>query len=187
MAVTYFKRYRMEKDLRDLPQNLQVRLPDQYFFEAWSEKWLRDHGVVKWQSFRYELDANVFPCLGDRDGCIRLMREISSSNSFIPSATWLIVYRHPETGEAEPCATIQGLRSDAGLGCIQNVGVTEEHRGIGLGTGLLAQALIGFRNDGCRRVQLEVTAQNTGAVRLYERLGFRRVETLFKIADVVTA
>jgi ribosomal protein S18 acetylase RimI-like enzyme len=35
-------------------------------------------------------------------------------------------------------------------------------------------------------VQLEVTVQNTGAVRLYERLGFKRVETLFKIAEVVT-
>ena len=31
------------------------------------------HAEVKYKSFREELDSNVFPCLGDREGCRRLM------------------------------------------------------------------------------------------------------------------
>jgi len=187
MTVTYFKRYRMEKDLRDLPLNLSPRLPVDYFFVPWNDRLVREHGEVKWQSFRFELDANVFPCLGDKDGCVRLMRDIAGRNNFIAAATWMIIYRDPNSGIDEPCATIQGLRADHNLGSIQNVGVTASHRGHGIGSSILLQSLVGFRNVGCQRVQLEVTVQNAGAIRLYERLGFKRVETLFKIAEVVIA
>jgi GNAT superfamily N-acetyltransferase len=187
MTVTYFKRYRMEFDLRELPLVRSNLLPANYYFAPWHDKLTRDHADVKWQSFRFELDANVFPCLGDRDGCLKLMRDISGRHNFIPAATWLVLYRDPDTNQEEPCATIQGLRTDAGLGSIQNIGVLAPHRGNGLGSALLMQSLHGFRSAGCQRVQLEVTVQNKGAVRLYERLGFRRVETLFKVAEIVTA
>lgn len=187
MTVTYFKRYRMEKDLRDLAANHSALLPTNYFFLPWHEKYVREHAEVKWHSFRFELDANVFPCLGEKDGCLRLMRDISNRKNFVASSTWLIVFRDPSTGREEPCATIQGLRSDYYVGSIQNIGVTMPHRGLGLGSALLHQSLLGFKSVGCDRVQLEVTVQNTGAVRLYERLGFKRVETLFKVAEVVTA
>jgi ribosomal protein S18 acetylase RimI-like enzyme len=46
---------------------------------------------------------------------------------------------------------------------------------------------VGFRDAGIRRVYLEVTAQNTGAVRLYQRLGFRLIKTVYKAADVAYA
>jgi ribosomal protein S18 acetylase RimI-like enzyme len=32
-------------------------------------------------------------------------------------------------------------------------------------------------------VSLEVTVENAGAVRLYQRLGFRRVRTVYKVVD----
>ena len=61
------------------------------------------------------------------------------------------------------------------------------HRGKGLGTALLRRALTGFCEVGLERAMLEVTAQNSGAVRLYQRLGFRRVKTVYKAAEVVYA
>jgi ribosomal protein S18 acetylase RimI-like enzyme len=67
------------------------------------------------------------------------------------------------------------------------VGVIPEHRGQGLGTVLLFQALRGFKQAGLRRAFLEVTAQNTGAVRLYERLGFKTTKTVYKAAEVAFA
>ena len=41
-------------------------------------------------------------------------------------------------------------------------------------------ALHGFAQAGLARGQLEVTAHNDAAVRLYRRLGFRRTKTLYK-------
>ena len=69
----------------------------------------------------------------------------------------------------------------------ENLGITPPHRGKGLGSGLLRHALLGFREIGLRRAFLEVTAQNSGALRLYQRLGFRRVRTVYKAAEVAYA
>ncbi|MEO8498398.1 MAG: GNAT family N-acetyltransferase, partial [Planctomycetota bacterium] len=57
----------------------------------------------------------------------------------------------------------------------------------GLGTHLLHRALRGFKEAGLTKAYLEVTAQNTGAVKLYHRLGFRRAKTVYKAADVAYA
>src|SRR5262249_9066660 len=78
------------------------------------------------------------------------------------------------------CGSVQGLRERSGLGAIQNLGVTPAHRGRGLGSALLLQALHGFARAGLARALLEVTAQNDGALRLYRRHGFRCVKTLYK-------
>lgn len=159
-------------------------LPDGYRLSPWSSRQLVDHAEVKFESFREEIDAHVFPCLGDLDGCRNLMREIAGRKDFVPAATWLACRQTEFSSVIQPVGTIQGLRSGQREGAIQNIGVHPNFRGLGLGTALIDAALSGFRQCGCRSVHLEVTVQNTAAIRLYERLGFRRVETLFKIADV---
>ena len=44
-------------------------------------------------------------------------------------------------------------------------------------------SLHGFRASGATQVYLEVTADNSRAVRLYQRLGFRKMKTLYKAVD----
>ena len=48
-------------------------------------------------------------------------------------------------------------------------------RGRGLGTALIGHAADVFARRGHRELRLKVEAGNAGALRLYERLGFRRV------------
>src|SRR5204863_38089 len=131
---------------------------------------------AKFFSFRTEIDANVFPCLGDYDGCLRLMNEIVRKDGFLPCATWLIAADDDLNGQGDEgfsyVGTIQGIRDRSGLGAVQNLGIVPEHRGRGLGSLLMLKALEGFQRAGLRRVFLEVTAQNEGAIRLYQRLGF---------------
>lgn len=158
--------------------------PVGYRLLSWAPRLSQYHAQVKFLSFRDEIDSHVFPCLGDLDGCLALMREISGRKDFVPQATWLMVNDRQSGGSPHPVGTIQGLRSGAREGAIQNIGVHPEYRHLGLGTYLIQAAIQGFREAGCRKVHLEVTAQNAAAIRLYERLGFRRVETLFKIAEV---
>ncbi len=184
MGLTYFKRYKMEVRLEQVEFDSPV-LPGDFQLQPWSPGLLNDHALVKWESFRSEIDSHVFPCLGEREGCARLMREISSRSNFVPEATWLVSHQTPTSWQA--CGTIQGLMLSSREGAIQNLGVHPDFRDRGLGRALLSSALAGFRSVGCTHVQLEVTVQNTAAVRLYERMGFRRIETLFKVADVVYA
>lgn len=181
MSVSYFKRYRMEMDLRGR-RPIEPFAPSGYRLQPWTPNLLYDHADVKYLSFRDEIDADVFECLGDLDGCQRLMREISQKDGFLTSATWLA--STTEGYDGAPCGTIQGIRTASKCGAIQNVGIVPAHRGRGIGTALILAALWGFQQSGITRVYLEVTAQNDGAVRLYKRLGFRRTKTLFKAVEL---
>jgi ribosomal protein S18 acetylase RimI-like enzyme len=183
MPITYFKRYRMEFD-GDRPLFASPPVPGDYRLYAWSSALFDAHVDAKFHSFRQEIDANVFPCFLEREGCERLMREITQRHGFVPQATWLLSHEPRQHARPEPCGTVQGLIDDSGLGALQNLGVAPQHRGRGLGSLLLHRALEGFRAAGIERVYLEVTAQNLGAVRLYQRLGFRKVRTVYKAAEV---
>lgn len=183
MVLTYFKRFRMEIDLSvDLLS--EPKLPPGYRFVPWDPRLLAVHADTKYQSFRTEIDANVFPCLGEADGCLRLMREIVRKEGFLPAATWLIAHCDRAAGNLDYCGTIQGIRDRSGCGAIQNLGITPEHRGKGLGSALLLKGLQGFYRSGLARGFLEVTAQNEGAIRLYRRMGFRKARTVYKAVEV---
>jgi ribosomal protein S18 acetylase RimI-like enzyme len=153
----------MEIDLGKTPGS-PVAVPQPYSLSAWSDSLVEAHAEAKFSSFCYEIDANVFPCLGNREGCYRLMCEIARRDGFLPKATWLLE-RTGHDGTAEVCGTIQGVRDGRGFGAVQNLGITPAHRGLGLGTALLFQTLRGFQEAGLRQAYLEVTAQNVRAVR----------------------
>jgi GNAT superfamily N-acetyltransferase len=180
MALSYFKRYRMEIDLVGRP--LSAEPPPGFRLVSWDESLVEVHAETKYHSFREEIDANVFPCLGDYAGCLRLMSEICQKPGFLPGATWLLAHVS-DMGVTEYCGTIQGIQDRTRTGAIQNLGITPEYRGRGLGTCLMYAALEGFRRAGLRRAFLEVTAQNEGAIRLYRRLGFAKAKTVYKVTE----
>ncbi len=175
MAITYYKRFRMEVDLDEPPPS--AVLPEDFAWVPWRESLIDQHAEVKFLSFRDEVDAHVFPCLGDRFGCQRLMREIRRKPGFLPGATWLIACAEGYV------ATVQGVADRGQIGAIQNLGVVPCYRGMGLGKALIRQALSGFRGAGLRRAYLEVTAENSSAVMMYREVGFRRAKTLYKAVD----
>lgn len=210
MGMTYFRRYRMELSLREVDPMVDWTVStdrngssddastpsegyaggrhsnDQYEMVRFDEGLIRDHAQAKYQSFRSEMDSDVFPCLGRRDGCLRLMREIANRATFVPGATWLVQYRDRPGGRPMPVATVQGIEQD-GWGAIQNLGVIPEHRGRGLGRRLMQRAAVGFLAAGIDKMNLEVTTANTHAVRLYERIGFRPTQVVYKACEVVGA
>jgi ribosomal protein S18 acetylase RimI-like enzyme len=179
LDITYYKRYRMEINLagRQFPPHA---VPKDYRLLAWDDSLLEAFVTAKYNSFRGELDSNVFPSLSTLEGCRQLMTEITGKPGFLPGATWLAVYSPPGDNPPEYCGTIQGIRDKFGLGAIQNVGLTAPHRGKGLGTCLILRCLEGFRRAGLFLAHLEVTSQNARAIELYRRLGFVTVKTIYK-------
>jgi ribosomal protein S18 acetylase RimI-like enzyme len=184
-TVRYYKRYQMEVDLRRWRRPAVAVRPG-YRLLSWTPDLVDDHAEVKFISFRDELDAVVFPCLGDLASCRRLMQEICERDGFVPEATWLALYAPAGARTAEPCGTIQAIRTERHRANIQNIGVTPHHRGGGVGGAMIAASLAGLHQVGVTKVVLEVTAENNAAVRLYRRLGFRVVKTLYKSCDDAT-
>jgi len=180
MGVTYYKRFRMEIDLQRVALE-EARLPEGFEFVPWHSSLISRHATVKHESFRSEVDSDVFPCLGEFSGCLNLMSEIAQRASFVPQATWLI----SNLGDrgAEDAGTIQGIIQAGGWGAVQNVGVAPEFRGLGLGRALILKCLQGFLGARVPRVYLEVTARNTPAVALYRSVGFRLARTTYKAVD----
>ncbi len=116
------------------------------------------------------------------------MKEISHKNGFLPEATWLLCTDEPNSRgvvSRRLCGTVQGVIDNQYFGAIQNLGIVPELRGRGLGTCLLYRALAGFAAHGVQRTMLEVTSQNESAVRLYKRLGFSKIRTVYKVIDAV--
>jgi ribosomal protein S18 acetylase RimI-like enzyme len=180
MQLSYFKRFRMEIDLtgRDL-----APAPSRFRFLPWDDTLLNAFARAKFLSFRHEFDTNVFPCLGEYEGCRRLMNEIAGKPGFLPGATWLAVRSDNPAGRLEYCGTVQGVCDERGFGAIQNLGVVAAYRRDGLGMNLLLRALGGFRKAGVRRAWLEVTAQNNRAIRLYRRAGFITTKVVYKTTE----
>ena len=183
MGATYFKRYRMHIRLHALLFPLPT-LPIGYQLLPWNRNHLYSHADAKYRSFLGEIDAHVFPCLGDLPSCYRLMEEIAQKPGFLPEATWLAVYAASPESPLQYCGTVQGIADDRLNGGIQNLGVTPDHRGMGLGRALLLKSLEGFWRSGMQWGSLEVTAQNAMAVSLYRKLGFRRTKTVYKAVEV---
>jgi ribosomal protein S18 acetylase RimI-like enzyme len=167
----YFKRFRMERSLVPPPEPI-APLPG-FRLVGWKDHLLDLHADTLFRSFADDPDGKVFPNLASVDGCRFLMRAVWGLQGFCPAACWLVA------GPDGYAGAVQGVVDSDGLGAIQNLGVTPDARGRGLGAALLAAALGGFHRAGVRWCYLEVTADNDPAVRLYRRFGFRKTRVKY--------
>lgn len=153
-------------DAADLP--LPATMPAGYALRAFEPgrdepEWLRvnaaafaDHpeqGRMTLDDLRQREDESWF----DPAGFLLAVREEDPDG--VAGFHWTKV--HPGDGERAP------------LGEVYAVGVAPEHRGTGLGRALTAAGVNHLAHQGLPEVMLYVDGDNTGALRLYERLGFR--------------
>jgi ribosomal protein S18 acetylase RimI-like enzyme len=88
---------------------------------------------------------------------------------FHPQASWSAFPR----GRAEMCGLILTSEVNRGVGHVTQVCAAPEFQGLGLGYELMRQALESFRQAGYQGLSLTVTAANTAATALYDRMGFQ--------------
>lgn len=92
--------------------------------------------------------------------------------------------RHLHSATAVVLAAVDGsgllgkavvfFRGNSGIARLYSIAVSNEARGRGLGEALLGAAEEAARRRACTRMRLEVRQDNSSAMRLYERLGYRR-------------
>lgn len=172
----YFKRYKMELDT---PANSSPpELPEDYSWAEWNVGLADEHALALFNSFQGEMDSRVFHSFQSYQGCQGLMNVLQYRIDFLPQAAWLI------RADKVPCGTIQAILQKNGVVSIQNIGITPKHRGLGLGSALIQKLIFSAGQGRLPVVSLEVTAENTQAIRLYQRLGFHKTKLLYKEVDL---
>lgn len=61
------------------------------------------------------------------------------------------------------------------IGSIINFAITKEYRNKGIGSKLLNETIISFRNNNINEISLDVRASNVAAIALYNKFNFKKV------------
>jgi ribosomal protein S18 acetylase RimI-like enzyme len=102
--------------------------------------------------------------------------------SVLPYDQWLSWFTTDDEFDSSTCFLARGAGGRLigaclcwSSGFVKDLCVAPDARGRDLGTALIGHAAGVFARRGRSELRLRVEAGNAGAVRLYERLGFRRI------------
>jgi ribosomal protein S18 acetylase RimI-like enzyme len=142
--------------------------------ELWSEGVQDDAARLIARAYQGHIDSEINDQYRSPNGARRFLNNIiqyPGCGSFFQSASAALI--DPRAGDLGGVCLCSLVGPHAGH--ITQVCVDPSLRGSGVGYELLRQSLLALVRHGCRSVSLTVTAANTGAVALYERMGFRTV------------
>ena len=192
---TYFQPRRFQSFLRRfLTLPLQGRGPGAATAPgagpAWEKPWMREGiELIPWerrfhdeaaellyQSYRRHVDAVINDQYTSIVGSTRLVENIfhnQGCSDFLGRISRMAV--HAPTQRLAGILTVTCVRPRTAH--IPQVGVGPSFQGLGIGTAMMEAAFQDLAKGGYEQVTLTVTDANAGAVRLYERLGFKTFRT----------
>ncbi|MEO8096281.1 MAG: GNAT family N-acetyltransferase [Acidobacteriota bacterium] len=135
----------------------------------WTENRQGDAARLIASSYVSHIDSHINDQYRSTGGARRFLMNIveyPGCGSFFTPASFVALAGHGICGMS--LASIVA----PGVGHITQVCVAPSHRGTGLGYELLRRSLVSLAAQGCVKVSLTVTAANSGAARLYHRMGF---------------
>ena len=140
-------------------------------YRLWTDARAEESALLIAAAYKGHVDATINDQYGSVTGARRFINNIvqyPGCGSFFPAAS--LVADQPAGAMA---GVIFGSLVAADTGHITQVCVLPTHKGHGVGYELMRRALHVFTENRCERVSLTVTAANTSAVELYQRMGFR--------------
>jgi ribosomal protein S18 acetylase RimI-like enzyme len=143
-------------------------------FEPWSERHLPAAAELIARSYHEHVDSRINDQYRSVAGAGRFLHNIvqypGCGTFFVPAS---VVAADARTGQLHGVSLASQVAP--GVGHITQICVDPAQRGHGIGVELMWRSLRAFAERSCEAVSLTVTASNSGAVRLYERLGFRTI------------
>lgn len=167
-----FRRNFMMADLagaRDLPVG---RAAVGTNFERWHEREHEQGARLIAKAYQGHVDAEINDQYRNVSGARRFLTNIvqyPGCGSFFQQGSYVAI--DGVTGQLLGLSLASLVAFD--VGHITQVCVDPAIRGTGVGYELMRHCMRALAEAGCRRVSLTVTASNTGAIGLYERLGFQ--------------
>jgi ribosomal protein S18 acetylase RimI-like enzyme len=141
-------------------------------FLPWDERYFEETAALITRAYYDHVDGAINDQYRSLSGALRFLRNIihyPGCGQFHGGAA--ILARHRLTRKMHGLILTSTVHP--GVGHITQVCTSPEFRGIGLGYELIRRVTVIFRDQGYAGISLTVTSANTGAVALYERLGFR--------------
>jgi ribosomal protein S18 acetylase RimI-like enzyme len=141
--------------------------------DSWADYYMEAAALLIEEAYRGHVDSSINDQYRSVEGARRFLYNIVNypgCGSFCAPASLIAV----SSAGVLAGLTLASIVNDH-TGHITQICVSPSHRGTGLGYELLRRSLLRLLQAGCRRVSLTVTSSNTGAVSLYERMGFRTV------------
>jgi ribosomal protein S18 acetylase RimI-like enzyme len=141
--------------------------------DNWSERKQDDAAALIADAYRGHIDSEINDQYRSPAGARRFLLNIiqyPGCGSFFQPAAFLAV--DPASGKL--CGMCLTSLVQADVGHITQVCVSQAVRGSGVGYALIRRSLEALARHGCRKASLTVTAVNTEAIQLYERMGFRK-------------
>ncbi len=146
------------------------------WFDRWSERKQDEAASMIAAAYQGHIDSEINDQYRSPGGARRFLMNIiqyPGCGSFFQPASF--VATDPDTGKL--CGICLASLVQADVGHITQVCVTKAVRGTGVGYELIRRSLESLARHGCRKVSLTVTASNTEAIALYERMGFRKTRS----------
>ncbi len=140
--------------------------------EGWTARRVEEVAAVIAAAYHGHVDSDVNDQYRSVSGARRFLNNIvqyPGCGAFFAPASFVAL--DAWTGRA--CGVSLASTLSAGVGHITQICVAPSLKGRGLGYELLRRSLRALAEAGCRKASLTVTAANTDAVGLYERVGFR--------------
>ena len=138
----------------------------------WMRRYDDDAAKLLFHTYRRHVDARINEQYLSILGASRLIESIlhfHGCGEILPGLSQAAL--HQPTGKLAGILALTEVRS--GTAHIPQIAVAEEFQGRGLGQAMMEQGFRELVKQGFEEVTLTVTDSNAGAVKLYERVGFR--------------
>lgn len=148
------------------------RVLDEFEIILWERKHDGDAGRLLYHTYRDHVDAVINDQYTSLNGTSRLLENIihhQGCGEFLPRVSRVAVHRSSQ--KLAGILAVTAVRKHTAH--IPQVAVAEEFQGCRVGTTLMEAAFGDLVKRGFQEVSLTVTDANAGAVRLYERIGFK--------------
>lgn len=170
-----FPRNFMVTGLQGAPALSATQQTGHIVFENWAERHQDDAARVIASAYEGHVDARINDqyrsVAGARRFLLNIVQYPGCGNFFQPGS-----YVASDTLSGHLCGICLASLVSAEVGHITQICVTPDVRGTGVGYELLRRSMSALAEYGCRSASLTVTSSNTGAIELYERVGFRTAD-----------
>jgi ribosomal protein S18 acetylase RimI-like enzyme len=166
-----FPRIFMLADLSDVQQLPPAAAAPSVQIGLWNEHRQDEAAVLIASAYQGHIDSQINDQYRSYAGARRFLLNIvqyPGCGKFYPGGSFIA-----EDSSGRICGIVLSSHVADDVGHVTQICIAPEWKGRGIGYELMRAALLAMSNDRCERASLTVTASNTGAIQLYQRMGFR--------------